>query len=115
MMKDRNRVKSTLHHFLTMAQAARVLPQPRRTAAVWRWCRRGILTRAGERVYLWHVRFGRTMYTSMESLVKFGRLIAEADGRHLLPSPKLKTSAPGGEKAGPKKRSAARRHHARRP
>ena len=47
--------------------------------SVWGWCRRGILTRGGERVYLPCQRLGRSLRIDPTDLHTFGRRVAEAD------------------------------------
>ena len=67
---------------LTLSQAAKVAPGRPSANCLWRWCRRGVLSRAAERVYLQHVRVGGKVYTRAEWLEEFGRTLAEADAAY---------------------------------
>ena len=60
------------------------LPHLSRPSAncIWRWCRRGVLSRGGERVRLQHVRIGGRVYTTARWLEEFGRRLAEADAKY---------------------------------
>ena len=71
-----------LDEHLTLSQAAKLAPGQPSSNCVWRWCRRGVLSRTGERVYLQHVRVGGKMYTRAEWLEDFGRTLAEADAEY---------------------------------
>jgi len=79
-------------NLLDMKAAARLMPFKPSPAAVWRWCRKGVLARNGERVYLEHVRFGRRLFTTRAALDAFAKATAEADKDHLagasVPMPK---------------------------
>lgn len=65
--------------FLTLSQAARFVPGKTSPNAVWRWCRRGVLARSGERVHLQHVRLGGKLLTTRRWLDEFGERLAAAD------------------------------------
>jgi len=43
---------------------------------IWRWCRKGVLSRAGKRVRLRHVRIGGKIFTEAEWLNEFGQSLA---------------------------------------
>jgi hypothetical protein len=68
--------------YLTLTEAARIAPGRPAPNCVWRWCRRGVLSRAGERVRLQHVRIGGTIYTTARWLEEFGGKLAEADAKY---------------------------------
>lgn len=71
-----------MHEFedlLTLSQAAKLAPGRPSSNCLWRWCRRGVLSRAGDRVYLQHIRVGGKVYTRAQWLEDFGRTLAEAD------------------------------------
>ncbi len=68
--------------FLTLSQAAKLLPARPHATAVWRWARCGLLGRNGERVFLRHVRLGRTLYTKVAWIEAFGKGVAAADACH---------------------------------
>lgn len=70
---------------ITAEEAAKLVPSSPTANAVWRWMRRGVKARSGERVYLEHWRYGGKLYTSAEALVRFSAKLAEADGRYFQP------------------------------
>lgn len=67
---------------LTLSEAAKLAPTRPSSNAVWRWCRRGIKARNGQRVYLGHVRVGGRIYTTEENVQRFFAELAEADREH---------------------------------
>ena len=71
-----------LEDLMTLGQAAKVAPGRPSSNCLWRWCRRGVLARTGERVHLQHVRVGAKMYTRAEWLADFGRTLAAADNAY---------------------------------
>lgn len=68
--------------YLTLTEAAKIAPGRPTTNCIWRWCRRGVLSRGGERVRLQHVRVGGMIYTTAHWLEEFGRRLAEADAKY---------------------------------
>ena len=67
---------------VTLSQAARIAPGGVSPNCVWRWCRRGVLSRMGERVRLEHVRVGGKLYTTPRWIEAFGQRLAEADAAY---------------------------------
>ena len=67
---------------ITLTEAAKITPGRPSTNCLWRWCRRGVLARGGERVRLEHRRIGGKIFTAPDWLEEFGRKLAEADTRH---------------------------------
>ena len=63
----------------TLSEAARMCPRRPHSSTVWRWCRRGITARTGERIRLRHIRAGACIFTTQADLVHFFRSLAEAD------------------------------------
>ena len=63
----------------TLTDVAKTIPGRPSTNCIWRWCRKGVLSRSGQRVRLQHVRIGGKLFTSGEWVTEFGRLLAEAD------------------------------------
>ena len=49
---------------ITLAEAARIAPARPSTNCVWRWCRKGVLSRGGERIRLQHQRVGGIIFTT---------------------------------------------------
>lgn len=68
--------------YLTLAQAAKLAPTRPSANAVWRWCRKGVLSRSGERVRLGHVRVGGRVFTTEADMQRFFSELAEADAEH---------------------------------
>lgn len=71
-----------LDDHLTLTEAAKIAPGRPSTNCMWRWCRRGVLSRTGERVHLQHVRIGGKIFTTARWLDEFGSRLAEADAAH---------------------------------
>lgn len=67
---------------ITLTEAAKITPGRPSTNCLWRWCRRGVLSRGGERIRLEHRRIGGKIFTASDWLDEFGRKLAEADTRH---------------------------------
>lgn len=67
---------------LTLSQAARIAPGSPSPNCVWRWCRRGVIARSGERIRLQHVRIGGKLFTTARWLDEFGRRLADADAAY---------------------------------
>lgn len=76
---------------LDMRSAARLMPGQPSPAVPWRMCRKGVLARNGERVFLEHWRYGRKLYTTKTAIKAFAKATAQADAERLAetPSPKL--------------------------
>lgn len=86
---------------LTLPRAARVLPGNPHASTLWRWCRKGVKTRAGHRIRLEHQRLGRTIYVTREAIDAFARALAAADMEQF-----------DAEEAAPRMRSPAERRRA---
>lgn len=67
---------------LTLSQAARIAPGSPTPNCIWRWCRRGVLARSGDRVRLQHVRIGGKLFTTARWLDEFGQRLADADAEY---------------------------------
>jgi len=65
--------------WLSLDDAAALLPGSPGRVTVWRWCRRGVRTRGGTRRHLGHVRLGRRLFTRKAWLMDFAREVAAAD------------------------------------
>lgn len=68
--------------YITLTEAAKIAPGRPSTNCIWRWCRRGVKARGGERVRLQHVRIGGMIYTTARWLEAFGRALADADAKY---------------------------------
>lgn len=69
-------------NFLTLGQAAALVPNHPSPNCIWRWCRKGVKARSGERVHLQHVRLGGVIYTTGAWMQEFGRQLVDADAKH---------------------------------
>ena len=67
---------------LTLVEAARRTPGHPSANAVWRWCRKGVLSRSGQRIRLDHVRVGGRIFTTAQKLERFFTAVAESDREH---------------------------------
>lgn len=67
------------HDQLDLKAAAKLVPNKPSPTAVWRWCRKGILARNGDRIYLEHCRYGRRLFTTKAALEAFAKATADAD------------------------------------
>jgi len=67
---------------LTLSQAAKLSPGHPSTSAVWRWARKGVLSRSGQRIRLTHIRVGGKIFTTRDALDKFFAALAESDVEH---------------------------------
>lgn len=93
---------AALDAHLTLAQASRIAPGRPSTNCLWRWCRRGVLARNGERVRLEHIRAGGKIFTTAAWVDEFGRRLADADAEYFAADePSLNsrdTAAPSAER-----------------
>jgi hypothetical protein len=71
--------RATPESLLTLTEAAKIAPGRPSTNALWRWCRKGVIARSGERIRLEHSRIGARIFTTQAWVAKFGRRLAEAD------------------------------------
>lgn len=56
---------------ITLTEAAKITPGRPSTNCLWRWCRRGVLSRGGERIRLEHRRIGGKIFTALDWLEEF--------------------------------------------
>jgi hypothetical protein len=68
--------------YLTLADASKIAPGRPSTNCIWRWCRKGVLARSGERVRLQHVRVGGRVYTKARWVDEFGARLACEDAKY---------------------------------
>ena len=73
--------------YLSLAQAANLCPNRPSANAVWRWCRKGVKSRSGGRIYLRHYRVGGTIHTTEHDLDTFFEDIAQADRSYFEDTP----------------------------
>lgn len=67
---------------ITLKQAILAVPGTGHPSAAWRWIRRGVLGRNGERIFLEGVRAGGKLLTSAEAVQRFFAAVAAADAEH---------------------------------
>ena len=65
--------------YLSLAEAAAASPGRPHLATVWRWCRKGIKTRAGVRVKLEHIRAGAKLFVTESGLADFFKNVQHQD------------------------------------
>jgi len=85
--------------YLTCIQVAQAAPGRPSANCVWRWARRGVRSRTGDRVYLDHVRAGRKVFIPAGALEKFMAALAEADRQHFASRESGSASLPAPTKA----------------
>lgn len=68
----------TLDH-ITLGQASHLVPGRPSTNCMWRWCRKGVLARSGERIRLEHVRIGGRIFTRPNWVEEFSQRLTAAD------------------------------------
>jgi len=74
--------KADENKHLTLTQATELIPGTPSSNCVWRWCREGVKSRGGKRVYLKHIRLGGRLFTTRRWINEFGTELAEADAEH---------------------------------
>jgi len=67
---------------ITLTEAAKNIPGRPSTNCVWRWCRKGVCSRTGERIRLQHARIGGKIFTTAKWLEEFGQRVAAADAEY---------------------------------
>ncbi len=67
---------------LSLRDATKAVPRSVHPSALWRWLRRGIQARNGQRIYLEGVRAGGGLFTSVEAIRRFFAAVAAADAEH---------------------------------
>lgn len=67
---------------ITLTAAAKLAPGRPSTNCMWRWCRRGVKARDGQRIRLQHTRVGGKIFTCLTWLEAFGRQLADADAKY---------------------------------
>lgn len=68
--------------YISLTDVAKYAPGRPSANCVWRWCRRGVLARNGERIRLKHVRIGGKIFTTRRWLDDFGRGLAAEDAKY---------------------------------
>ena len=98
--------------YITLTQAAKLAPSRPSVNCIWRWCRKGVLARDGQRIRLQHIRIGGKLYTTAEWLDAFGHQLAEADaGYFSLGGRAVTSSAVPGRRTEMQRQAAVQRAH----
>ncbi len=84
---------------ISLTEAANLAPGRPSTNCIWRWARKGVRARSGERVRLKHVRAGSRLFTKTSWMLEFFQRLAEADARHFDEPGHLETQSSGPEPA----------------
>ncbi len=72
------KASETLDH-ITLGEASHLVPGRPSTNCMWRWCRKGVLARSGERIRLEHVRIGGRIFTRPNWVDEFSHRLTAAD------------------------------------
>ena len=70
------------NNYLSLSEAAKRSPGRPHAATVWRWARRGVKARSGERIRLEHVRVGGRIFIPADALDRFFKAVSDADAEH---------------------------------
>jgi hypothetical protein len=97
--------------YIGLPEAVKIAPGRPSTNCLWRWCRRGVKARDGQRVRLEHVRVGGKLFTTCDWLEAFGRRLADADARYFALS---EAAASAGADIGSEERTRPARRSLRR-
>ncbi|MFW6062019.1 MAG: DUF1580 domain-containing protein [Planctomycetota bacterium] len=93
--------------YITLTEAAKLAPSRPSVNCVWRWCRKGVLSRGGQRIRLQHVRIGGKLYTTESWLRQFGQSLADADASYFQLDRKPAAPVPAGPARSDRQRQAA--------
>ena len=69
-------------NYIDLTHAARLSPGKPHASTIWRWCRKGVKARSGERIRLEHIRAGGRIFTTAKALKCFFERVTEADQEH---------------------------------
>src|SRR5688500_12408869 len=72
--------------FISVEEAAKLIPTNPSPVSVWRWMRRGVKSRGGGTVHLRHVRYGGRLFTTEADVAAFAEALAQADAEHFQPA-----------------------------
>jgi hypothetical protein len=67
---------------ISLTQAAKLAPGRPSANCMWRWARRGVLARSGQRIKLEHLRVGGKIFTTPAWVREFGQRLAAADATY---------------------------------
>ncbi|MBI9017197.1 MAG: hypothetical protein JEZ07_08055 [Phycisphaerae bacterium] len=68
-----------MKNYMSITEATNCCPNKPHSSAVWRWCRKGIKSRSGQRVFLEHVRCGGKIFITEDALEQFFENLAQED------------------------------------
>jgi hypothetical protein len=72
----------TQEDYITLGEAAKLAPGRPSVNACWRWARKGVKARSGQRIRLRHIRAGGRVLTTAAWVEQFTRELADADAEH---------------------------------
>jgi len=101
--------QAVAENLITLTDATKIAPGRPSTNCLWRWCRRGVISRGGHRIRLQHHRVGGKIFTSLAWLEEFGRQLAEADTRYFDLCEAAAAEAARAESRVPRRRSRPQR------
>lgn len=78
---------TTAATYLTLTEVAAKAPGRPHASCVWRWCRKGVKARNGERIRLTHIRMGGQIFVPDGGLEEFAKALADADAVHFAEPP----------------------------
>jgi hypothetical protein len=81
-----------MSELIPIGKVAALCPSRVSTNTVWRWMRRGVLARNGQRVRLWHCRCGGKLFSSEQALTHFFQETADADAIYFVDKPVVPTN-----------------------
>ena len=68
-----------MQDYISLCEAAKMSPGRPSGVAVWRWARKGIRAKSGDRIHLQHIRAGGKIFTTHLWLNQFFEAVAAAD------------------------------------
>lgn len=68
--------------YISLSEAARLVPGHPHASSLWRWARKGVKARNGETIRLEHRRIGARVFVRRADLDNFFSEVARADAEH---------------------------------
>ncbi len=70
----------------SLTEAAKLIPGRPSVNSVWRWCRKGVISRSGCRIRLEHIRAGGKLFTTEQWVKDFCCGLAQSDTEYFVRS-----------------------------
>lgn len=80
--------------YLTLTQASAVTPGRPSPSAMWRWARKGVKARTGERILMRHVRAGGRVFVTRAWILDFVEALASRDSEYFSAKDQAAAGAP---------------------